>query len=301
MGCTSDTKESTSESTSTQKTTFAKASPAEEALRKQFGDLGTEQQQAIRNLLQMGSGGSSLFGLNANDQASLTQAYDAQRQRFSLGLKDFADYSSGGRGLRMSDTPISQQSMERAGLGYADLASAQANQGLNMGLMGNQFRANNLLAGAQAMPAGSLQAYAPLYNERMAGGVTTQTGSSRIMNTNTPSIMSSIGQGIGIAGQLGAMGASFMAPGLGGLGAGAGGAGAASKASGLEGLMQFSDRRLKSNIQQIGVHRLGIGLYAYIIFGRAAIGVMADEVKQVRPWAVLQHESGYEMVDYSAI
>ena len=216
MGCTSDTKKTTSESNGTSQTTFANASPEEEALRKQFGELGTEQRQAIHDLLQMGGSGSSLFSLNPADQASLNQSYDAQRQRFALGLKDFADYSSGGRGLRMSDTPISQQSMERAGLGYADLASAQANQGLNMGLMGNQFRANNLLAGAQALPAGLLQAYAPLFNERMAGGLTTTTGYSNNMQTNTPSLMSSIGQGIGIGGQLGAMGAGFGVPGLSG-------------------------------------------------------------------------------------
>jgi hypothetical protein len=213
----SSKQKTTSAEDTTQQTTYAKASPEEEALRKQFGDLGVEQQQAIRNLLQMSGGGSSLFTLNPNDQASLNQAYDAARQRLSLGLKDFGDYTSGGRGLRMSDTPISQQSMERAGLGYADLASAQANQGLNMGLMGNQFRANTGLAGAQAMPAGSLQAYAPLYNERMASGLFKGTRNSTSETRMTPSLMSQIGQGIGIAGQIGSMGAGFMS-GVGGLG-----------------------------------------------------------------------------------
>jgi hypothetical protein len=216
MGCGISEQKSESDTVSTSQTTFDKPSPEEEALRKQFASLGADQQRVIRYLLKMSSGGSSLFKLNHADQASLNQAYDAARKRLDLGLKDFADYSAGSRGLRMSDTPISQQSFERAGLGYADLASQQANQGLNMGLMGNQFRANTGLAGAQAIPAGSLQAYAPLYNERMASGLTKGTGNSTSMQTNTPSLMSSIQQGIGIGSSLGKLGAGFGVPGTSG-------------------------------------------------------------------------------------
>ena len=216
MGCGSSKQQSEVNTDSSSQTTFGKPSPEEEALRKQFSDLGAEQQQAIRNLLQMSSGGSSLFTLNPADQASLNQSYDAARQRLNFGLKDFADFSSGGRGLRMSDTPISQQSFERAGLGYADLESAKANQELQMGLMGNQFRVNTGLAGAQAMPAGSLQAYAPLYNERMAGGLTKGTGKSTATQSYTPSLMSQVQQGIGIASSLGKLGAGFGVPGTSG-------------------------------------------------------------------------------------
>ena len=63
----------------------------------------------------------------------------------------------------------------------------------------------------------------------------------------------------------------------------------------------FSDRRLKSNIQRIGTHPLGIGLYAYDIFGERTIGVMADEAMAVRPEAVSEHASGYLMVDYGRL
>jgi hypothetical protein len=62
-----------------------------------------------------------------------------------------------------------------------------------------------------------------------------------------------------------------------------------------------SDRRLKSNIVRLGTHSLGIGIYAYDIFGERQIGVMADEVEQVKPEAVLTHSSGFKMVNYGAL
>ena len=66
-------------------------------------------------------------------------------------------------------------------------------------------------------------------------------------------------------------------------------------------MYSMSDRRLKSNIVRIGDHPLGIGIYAYDIFGRRDVGVMADEVLTVRPEAVAQHPSGYLMVDYGRL
>ena len=63
----------------------------------------------------------------------------------------------------------------------------------------------------------------------------------------------------------------------------------------------LSDIRLKSNIQRIGTHPLGIGIYEYDIFGQRDRGVMAQEVLQVKPEAVLQHPSGYLMVNYGML
>ena len=63
----------------------------------------------------------------------------------------------------------------------------------------------------------------------------------------------------------------------------------------------FSDRRLKSNIERVGTHPLGIGIYEYDIGGRRERGVMADEVQIVKPEAVSTHESGYKMVNYGAL
>ena len=62
-----------------------------------------------------------------------------------------------------------------------------------------------------------------------------------------------------------------------------------------------SDRRLKSNIERIGTHPLGIGIYEYDIFGSRQRGVMADEVETVRPEAVITRDDGYKMVNYGML
>lgn len=63
----------------------------------------------------------------------------------------------------------------------------------------------------------------------------------------------------------------------------------------------FSDMRLKSNIERVGTHPKGFGIYEYDIFGRRERGVMAQEVREVMPEAVMTHPSGYLMVNYEAI
>ncbi|NOT21014.1 MAG: tail fiber domain-containing protein, partial [Sideroxydans sp.] len=66
--------------------------------------------------------------------------------------------------------------------------------------------------------------------------------------------------------------------------------------------LAISDRRLKKNIKRIGTHHLGIGLYEFdYVWGEHAVGVMADEVKLVRPEAVIHRPDGYDMVDYSKL
>jgi hypothetical protein len=64
---------------------------------------------------------------------------------------------------------------------------------------------------------------------------------------------------------------------------------------------KFSDRRLKSNIVQVGTHPLGIGIYEYDIFGKRELGVMADEVATVMPDAIVPHQSGFMMVNYGKL
>lgn len=63
-----------------------------------------------------------------------------------------------------------------------------------------------------------------------------------------------------------------------------------------------SDRRLKKNIERIGTHKLGIGLYKYdYIWDEPAIGVMADELIKVMPEAVVVNSAGYQMVNYGML
>jgi hypothetical protein len=64
----------------------------------------------------------------------------------------------------------------------------------------------------------------------------------------------------------------------------------------------ISDRRLKSNIVHVDTLFDGLKVYEYDLFGKRQRGVMADEVKKLRPEA---HKPGlflgYDGVDYSKI
>jgi hypothetical protein len=62
----------------------------------------------------------------------------------------------------------------------------------------------------------------------------------------------------------------------------------------------FSDRRLKTQIARIGAFADGLGIYAYSYVGGGPrqIGVMADEVEALRPWARGANIGGYATVNY---
>lgn len=209
MGSSKQRTLNTESSTSTQQTTFKPASQREQAIMDDYYGLGRTQSDFLKNFV---SGGNSLYQLGDQDQQQLDQAYQSAFDRFDLQGKDYADYLASTRGLNKSDTPVSQQAMERYGMGMADLLSQRANAGLNLGFQGNMAK-----LGAVGMTPGGLNAaFAPMYNERMAGGMTTRTGSGRSDQTtySTPSVMSQIGQGMALGSQaigLGAqMGGMFM-------------------------------------------------------------------------------------------
>jgi len=68
----------------------------------------------------------------------------------------------------------------------------------------------------------------------------------------------------------------------------------------------FSDRRVKTAIQQVGTHPLGIPWYTWIYtfgenIGQFWQGVMADELKVVCPEAVIRGDDGYDRVNYLLI
>lgn len=218
MGNSKRTVQESHNSRNTNQTTFAPRSAQEEALLRQFQGLGDQQGNFLSNLF----GGKSIFELSDQDKQQLDQSYQSAFDRFNLEGKDYADHLATTRGLNKSDTPVSQQAMERYGLGMSDLLSQKANTGLNMGMQGTMAR----LGAVGMTPGGWNSAFAPLYNERMAGGLHTQTGSGSSFQTmrDSPSLMSQIGQGMGLAQQgigLGAqLGGMFMSPmgGMGGMG-----------------------------------------------------------------------------------
>jgi hypothetical protein len=65
----------------------------------------------------------------------------------------------------------------------------------------------------------------------------------------------------------------------------------------------FSDRRLKRDIERVGEFDDGLGIYEfrYLTGIKRAVGVMADEVAKLRPWALGPEVSGYSTVNYGAL
>ena len=77
------------------------------------------------------------------------------------------------------------------------------------------------------------------------------------------------------------------------------------------GIMKYSDMRLKENIKAIGVMNNGLTLYSFEYIDEIKlnpmagdgihVGVMAQEVEQVFPYAVRTLDDGYKVVDYGLL
>lgn len=65
----------------------------------------------------------------------------------------------------------------------------------------------------------------------------------------------------------------------------------------------FSDRRLKRDIELVRRDADGLGIYAfrYVMSKARVLGVMADEVAKLRPWALGPVRAGYATVNYGAL
>lgn len=65
----------------------------------------------------------------------------------------------------------------------------------------------------------------------------------------------------------------------------------------------FSDRRLKRDIKLVEREKDGLGWYTYrYVMDRVrVVGVMADEVAKLRPWALGPIRLGYQTVNYGAL
>lgn len=70
--------------------------------------------------------------------------------------------------------------------------------------------------------------------------------------------------------------------------------------SGLGGLFALSDERAKTDKKKIGETKDGLGLYSYRYKGspRTEVGLMAQEVKKVKPRAVRKGQDGLMRVNY---
>jgi hypothetical protein len=65
----------------------------------------------------------------------------------------------------------------------------------------------------------------------------------------------------------------------------------------------FSDRRLKRDVERVGEFEDGLGIYEYryVTSIKRVLGVMADEVAKLRPWALGPKRAGFATVDYGAL
>jgi len=70
----------------------------------------------------------------------------------------------------------------------------------------------------------------------------------------------------------------------------------------LGGAYLMSDRRLKEDIEHIGEEN-GFPIYKFRYIGQSSplIGVMSDDVKKIKPEAVIQDSQGYDRVNYDMI
>jgi len=194
----------------TDTTTIKTPSAQELAIRELFKGLNDQQVKALTNELSRQASTESPLALNLQDQQTLDAAFNASRERFNLESKDYADYLSGGRGLRMSDTPISQQALDRQGLGLADIESQRANAGLTFGLEANRYRTNAALGLAGAVPGAGAFNLSQYLQERIAQPTTRSTGFGSSSGYQTPSGLMTAAQ---LAGGLGSLGLGAAAAG----------------------------------------------------------------------------------------
>jgi hypothetical protein len=241
-----------------------------------LGNVGfsntAQAQQYGQNLSDMQAQNAAVnqrFGMDTANQNSLN---NAQLQRFNAGLGN-ANLNN-----QIYDTQYNQA-----------LQSAQLNnQASNQQLAQNQAIQQNPLNILQALRTGAQlnTANLPAVGVSQPGALANWSGPDMlgaaqaqgqydqgIYNAQTAANAQMISAGIGAAGALGGAG------------------------------IKASDIRLKKNIVKLGIHKtLGIGLYTWdYLWGEKGAGVMAQELEKVLPEAVITHESGFKMVDYSML
>jgi hypothetical protein len=269
------------------------------ALGQQFGqnvtsaNFANAAQQQAYNQAQ----GNAQFQNAAQAQQYGQNLSDMQAQNAAVGQRFGMDTSN------QASTNNAQTQQYNAAMANANLNNQQLSQIYNQQLQSGQMSnaaSNQQLAQNQAVqqnPLNILQA--------LRTGAQLNTANLPAVGVSQPGQLANW-QGADMLGAATAQGqydqsvynaqaaanAQMMSAGIGAAGA-LGGAGIKSAAS---------DRRLKKNIKRIGTHILGIGLYTWdYLWGEPFAGVMADEVEQVMPEAIVMHPSGFKMVNYSML
>ena len=237
----------------------------------QFQNAAQAQQygQNLSNMQAQNAAVNQRFGMDTSNQAD---SNNAQQLTFNAGLAN----------ANLNNEQLSQ-------LYNQQLQSAQlSNQASNQQLAQNQAIQQNPLNILQALRTGAQlnTANLPQVGTSQPGQLANWQGADML---GAATAQGQYDQSVYNA--QAAANAQMMSAGIGAAGA-LGGAG----------IKAASDRRLKKNIKRIGTHVLGIGLYTWdYLWGQPFSGVMADEVEQVMPEAIIMHPSGFKMVNYSML
>jgi len=212
------------------------------------------------------------------------------RQNQSLGISP----NSGAATAERSDASIQNTAAEASAETQARYNAQQMGMNLTAGAasFANTGVANTVSA-TDAAGTSSNSATSALATDTASAN-----NSASVQNTGYALANSAYGNNLDAYSRLGAADIASQSAGASGLGTALGSLG--TLAMSLPGV---SDRRLKKNIRQIGSLPSGLGIYSfdYIEGGRSQVGVMADEVEQVIPAAVITMANGYKAVFYSML
>jgi hypothetical protein len=245
-----------------------------EGYKRALDELGERQsRERYQALNTAGSEAQRLYGMQMGSRTQGVQEAMAQGnlQNRALGQASGLDLSS----MQARNAAVAQQQALNQQYGSAMNTARQqaiAEQAQQRGMSLNEL--NALLSGQQVNM--------PSFPSFTAAG-----------RAETPQYLDAAGMQYNAA--LDAFNAKQA--GLGGLMSGAFSLGSAA----LGNPFAFSDIRLKSNIQRVGTHPIGVGIYEYDIFGHRERGVIAQELQRIKPSLVRQHDSGYLTVNYGAL
>ena len=252
-----------------------------QALGQQFGQSVTQQELA--NAAANQNNQLALANQQAYNQA-IAQQYNqglgsaqfgnqAQQQMFNNALQN-ANLNNQVQnqlfGQNLSNAQLANQASAQDIQQQLQLQQAPVNM-LNAVRTGQQLQAANIPQVGVSQPGQLAMVGGPdLLSAATAQGQYNQG----IYNAQTAATSNLVGSAIGAGGMLGGAG-----------------------------IAKFSDIRLKTNIVKHGIHKtLGIGLYTWdYIWGEKGAGVMAQELEQVMPEAVITMPDGFKAVNYSML
>lgn len=204
----------------------------------------------------------------AQGLGSLSNSTDALRLN-AQQAKDGAFQSDRSSQLAAAQSLGSQNNLNNATSLAAtggNIQSILSGLGLGTNIADSQYKG---IAGSAMLPYAGLEGYSDLINS-LTGRYATTNGTSTGTEKYTPSALDSAGKVVKIGTSLASL---------------------------------FSDRRLKTDISRVGTTDDGLGVYTYryTFGGPIHMGVMADEVAQIRPEALGPVVAGFATVNYGAL